>query len=644
MRVTNNMIANQTLVNLQRSLSSFLSLQEQMTTGKRVNRPSDDPLALQRTIEFRSQLSRIEQYNTNISLGTSLLGSYESTLTDMNNLAKQTMDIALAVTNESNDSPEARPAFLNEAKSAIERMLQLVNTEQSGRRIFSGHKTDTAPIVSSPDGISYVGDTGAMSVEIDDSVTIQLNLNAQETLLKQLGAQGATSDLQVGIDGATLLADLQGGSGIDINTFTVTDDNLGTSVVIDLNVPTPPTTIDDALTQINNALTAGGITNLTASIGGSNNITFAATSNGLVSASTGIQHLNGEAGVDLQGGVHVRSQSGAIDFQLDLSASSTVGDVLNAINTQLTANGVSNVTAALNGAGTGIDITDSNGAPLDLVFEDNPGTTTASNLGINGLVAPVLNGGALNPGAAFTIGEGAGTTAADLGVSSSFVGNLAGTDVNANLTTNTPLSRLNNSNGLSLGSIKMTQGMTSRVIDLSDPSIVTIGDMLNVINASGLNVTASVNATNSGFQIVSNNPADSFTIENADSSKTASALGIFGSSDLVGSMILLKHELEKPGAEDITKDDMNKIMSTLKLGMDQLLSLRGGVGSKQNRLDATAGQLSNNEFETVRQLSEVEDADITELVTKLASHENNYRAGLIASSKIIQPSLLDFLR
>ncbi len=644
MRVTNNMIADQTLVNLQRSLTSFLGLQEQMTTGKRINRPSDDPLGLQRTLEFRSQLSRIDQFNTNISLGTSVLGTYETILTDMNNLANLSMDVALAVSNESNDTAEARPAFLNEVQSSIDRILQLVNTSQSGRRIFAGHRTDTVPVIMSPDGISYVGDSGALNVEIDDSVTLQLNLNAQETLLNRLAIQGDKSDLQVGVDGGTPLADLQGGSGVDINTFTFTDNNVGTSVTIDLNVPSPPTTIDDALTQINNALVAGGITNVTAAVGDSNNISFTSTATGLISSTTNVQTLNEGAGIDLTGGIHVSSQSAAIDLEIDITGAASIGDVITAINTQLSANGVSNVTASINVAGTGIDITDSNGVPLDLVFEDTLNSTTASNLGIKGTASPVLNGSDLLPATSFTVSEGGGTTAANLGLLGSFSGKMAGADVDANLTLNTPVALLNNSNSLTLGSIKLTQGMNTQVINLSDPSIVTIGDMLDAINTSGLNVTATINSSNSGFQIISNNPNDSFTVENADSTDSATQLGIFGAADMMGSMILLKHELEKTGSETIGKDDLDKIMEVLKLGMDQLLNLRGGVGSKQKRLDATSAQLGNTEFEAVRQMSEIEDADITELVTRLASHENNYRAGLIAASKIIQPSLMDFLR
>ena len=89
---------------------------------------------------------------------------------------------------------------------------------------------------------------------------------------------------------------------------------------------------------------------------------------------------------------------------------------------------------------------------------------------------------------------------------------------------------------------------------------------------------------------------------------------------------------------------MKAIMGAIKSGMEKLLILRGNTGSKQRRLDATSDQLAIGELEVIKLLSEVEDADIAELVTRLATHENNFRAALIAMSRIIQPSLMDFLR
>ncbi|HSG98707.1 MAG TPA: flagellar hook-associated protein FlgL, partial [candidate division Zixibacteria bacterium] len=283
MRVTNNMLANQTLFNVRRSLSSFLRIQEEMTTGRRVNKPSDDPIAVQRGLQYRTALERIEQFRTNINLGTNLLATYETSLTDMNQLVKEVVDVGLAVSNDSNNSPEAVPAFLNEVKSAIDRMLQLANSELDGRRIYAGFRTTTKPLGLGPSGFSYLGDTGAMIVEIDEATDIQLNLNAAETLLQEITPIGAQADLAVGIDGATLLSELQSGVGLDLSSFTVIDDNLGLTANIDVNVPAPPVTVNDLLSRVNTQLSAAGITNLSAAIGSDNNITLTATSNGLIS-------------------------------------------------------------------------------------------------------------------------------------------------------------------------------------------------------------------------------------------------------------------------------------------------------------------------------------------------------------------------
>lgn len=646
MRVTNNMLANQTLFNVRRSLSSFLRIQEEMTTGRRVNKPSDDPIAVQRGLQYRTALERIEQFRTNINLGTNLLATYESSLTDMNQLVKEVVDVGLAVSNDSNNSPEAVPAFLNEVKSAIDRMLQLANSELDGRRIYAGFRTTTEPLALGPSGFSYLGDTGAMIVEIDESTDIQLNLNAAETLLQEITPIGAEADLAVGIDGATLLSELQNGLGLDLSAFTIVDDNLGLTANIDVNVPAPPVTVADLLSRINTQLTATGITNLTAAIGSDNNITLTATNNGLIGLSTPLDNLNGGSGVDLEPGLIRVTDGGAIDFEVDLSSAVTVGDAITALNAQLSAQGITNVTAALNGAGTGIDIVDSNGVPLGLSFGDVGLDSTASDLGLLGAVNPTLNGADLAPQPTFTVAEGAGQTATQLGLVGSFTIAQAGADVDALLTSATPLSRLNNGLGFALDAIAITQGTRTFRVDLSDPALVTVGDIITEINNSGADVTASINAAGTGIQILGNSATDSLIVENDGSQNSADKLGLYGAADLLGGLMLIRNELSANTGADtkVSAERVEQALRTLQAGMTRVLSARGAVGTKQNRLDAATARLANSELEKTRLLSEVEDADITELVTRLASHENNYQAGLIATAKIIQPSLMDFLR
>lgn len=646
MRVTDNMIVNQSLFNLQRSLGAFLRLQEQMTTGRIVSRPSDDPIGIQRDLEYRTEIARIEQFQTNISIGSNLLGRYENNLADLNVLASQAFEIAVAVANETNDDESIRPAFLGEIESNIDRILQIIASELDGRRIYSGHRTDTSPLQIGPSGVTYVGDSGTLDVEVARTTTMQININAREVLLKQFDPLGSVADLDVGVDSLSLLAELRNGLGIDLSGFTVTNNNLGLSVGVDLTVPTDAITLGDAVTQINTQLAAGGITNLTASIGPDNNIVLTATPNGLISNTTPIGNLNGGTGVDLQpGSIRVHDQGGGIDFTIDLSGVTNIGDVITTINAGLASNGVSNVSIGLNAAGTGLDVTDSNGAPLGLSFSEvSDDNLTVQQLGIRGPLDPVLYGTDLAPQSDFTVTEGSGQTASDFEISGAFTVNMVGAELEAIMTTTTPLSRLNNSNGLQLGTIQMTQGLITRTVDLGDPALTTIGDVINAINSSGLNVTASINSGNTGIQIVNNSINDSFLVENTGATITATAMGIYGSSDFIGTLYLFRNELQRPNQESINADDMEAIMGAIKSGIEQLLIIRGNTGSKQRRLDATAAQLATGELEVIKLLSEVEDADIAELVTRLATHENNFRASLIATARIIQPSLMDFLR
>ena len=75
-----------------------------------------------------------------------------------------------------------------------------------------------------------------------------------------------------------------------------------------------------------------------------------------------------------------------------------------------------------------------------------------------------------------------------------------------------------------------------------------------------------------------------------------------------------------------------------------LLNHRSTVGAKTIQLETTERRLVDLELTFTELLSEVEDADLASLVTQLATYENNYKASLISAGKIIQPSLLDFLR
>jgi flagellar hook-associated protein 3 FlgL len=641
MRVTNQMISDQVIFNLGRSLDRFMRLQAMMSTGKRIIRPSDDPVGTQKDLRYRQTLSELAQYKSNITGSLSLLASYDNVLGEMKNIVSNAYEIAVMMASDSSYAadPAAREAAVTEVKAAFDMLLSLANSKVGGRYIFSGYRTNIEAFRGGASGVEYMGDNGIIDVEIEPGTKVGINLIGADFLFSRLSLLGENADLKAGIDGSTALADLNLGNGVDLTTgtFEVTDNNLGLNVTIDISTAV---TVQDAINLINNQLVAGGINNLTVDLGlEGNNLQWIGVKNGLISGNTPLSNLNAGYGVDLSDGrIVIHNDDDSISVDIDLSSAANINDVINTINNTLTASGVNNVTAAVNAAGTGIDITDTNGVPLGLTVDHS---VTAFDLGIVGNIDPVLSGRELNPELDFSVEETAAdqTTAADLGLLGDFSLARSGDPLRPIILDTTPLALLNNGLGYDLGQIKISQGLTFIYFDLGDPAYTTIGDLINALNGAGLDIQASINPSQTGIQIESTVSDKSLTIQEVDEGRSAHDLGIFGSRDIMGTIMILIDALGNANREEV-----EETIGNLNLGMQALLSARATVGARVIRLETTDSRLTDLEFNFTKLLSEEEDADLTKLVSDLALQENCYQAALIASAKIIQPSLLDFLK
>jgi len=643
MRVTNNMISNRVIFNMQRSITRFYQLQTDMSSGRRINKPSDDPTGALRDLSYRTELSKIEQYRSNVSQALNWTSTYDSVLNDMGNFVSTAKEIALAMSNGTYDE-SARQASASEIRSIFEQMIQMGNSQLEDRYIFSGFRTKTKPLTVTTNGVVYSGDRGSMEFEVESSLRMAINLNGADTFFEQLTAPGAETDLNVKLTGDTLLSDLNGGDGVDLaaGSFTVTDKNLNISVTVDLTAGPPVTTVNELLTRVNNDLAAAvpPITNLTAQLGPEgNNIVLQGTPNGLISADTFIDRLNDGNGVDMVPGQILVSDGVGTSVEIDLSGANTVGEIITAFNTQLAVAGVNNVTMGINAGNTGLVINDTNGVPLDLtVSEMSDAEQTATQLGIDGFIGASLNGDDLNPETHFEVVETTGTTANDLGLLGEFTKLRTGEDINPLLVADSRIVDLNNGTGLNDGQIVFWQGEREFTLDLGSASLSTIQDVIDAINTSGLDITASINDAGTGIQVVNNDPDRTLTIEEVGDGRAAKDLGIFGASDVLGSMLVLINCLDNDDQEGT-----GLLLGALDDSLQHLLKYRGVTGARSIRLETTDSRLVDMDLNFTKLLSEVEDADMTKLVAELATYENNYQASLIASSKIIQPSLLNFL-
>jgi len=638
MRVTNSMVANQVTFNMQRSLARYLDLQSSVSSGRRINKPSDDPLGTLRDLDYRTELSKIEQYRKNISQGSNWMSTYDSVLADVKDLLSDAKEIAVAMANETYDEA-AREAAADEVQSIFDQIMQLANTQLDGRQMFSGFKTKIKPLEFSSQGVVYKGDSGTIEFEVESSMRQRVNINGADAFLKSFSVLGEDADLNVGVTLDTLLADLNGGNGIDLGTgtFTVTDLNdLSNTSTIDIS---GTTTVDEAINAINAQLAADGLS-MTVSLGDEgNNLKVDTTQNGLISTDTVVNRLNNGLGVTPALG-DIRLTDGAgINAVIDLSAATTVGEIISEFNAQAAAAGIANVTMGINAAGTGLEIADTNGVPLGLSIENiSTEDETASQLGIFGSVGSLLVGADLNPEVSYEITEISGSTASDLGLAGVYHHDTAGSDLDPLLTADTLLTSLNNRIGAPSGEFVIWQGERSLTVDLDDSAFTTVQDVLDFINGSSLGVEASINDSGEGIQIRNADSYRSLLIEDVGDGRAARSMGLYGSSDMSGTMLALVNALEDNDAEGV-----GMLLENFDNAVTQALEKRAWVGSTALRLETTDSRLVDLSLSFTGLLAEVEDGDMTQLITDLATYETNYQAALRAAASIIQPSLMNFL-
>ncbi|MBI5266143.1 MAG: flagellar hook-associated protein FlgL [candidate division Zixibacteria bacterium] len=638
MRITNGMMADRVVFNTQRALQRFMQLQTDMSSGRRINKPSDDPAGTLRDLGYRTELSDTDQYQKNINSAQSWVKTYDNLMADMKDVMSSVKEIAIAMANGHYDAI-ARSGSATEVEAAVDHFMQLANSQVENRYILSGDLTQTQPFSKSSNGIIYQGDLGKIEFEISPHMRQTVNLPGSDLLLQELFVLGDQADLNVAVTTGTLLADLHNGAGIDLTTptFTITDINLNLSATIDL---TGAVTVNDALSMINTQLSAAGINNLTAAVADTQNaLVLKTTPNGLISPNTLIARLNGGNGADMVPGMIRVTDGGLIDVEVDLSGSTTLADVMTAFNTQLATAGVNNVAMTIAPGGTALQITDSNAVPLGLsVTEMTMNEQTASQLGIVGSINPTLTGTDLNPSVSFSVSETTGSVAGQLGILGDLTSDKIGTDLDPRLTLTSLLTDLNNGLGSGLENLVLKQGSVAVTLDLSDPGLITVQDLLDRFNSSGLSINASLNTTNRGIQVANTDSSRSFIIEESGTGRTAKNLGLYGSSDMMGTLYALTDALRSDDQEG-----SGLLLRNLDSAIQRLLDSRAEIGSRGNRLRTLSTRLDEQKLTVTRRLSEVEDADITELITQLATHENNYRAALGATGRIIQPTLMDFL-
>ncbi len=143
MRITTKMMQNTSLRNLNINKALQEKLTNQMSTGKKITRPSDDPVIAIRSLKLNSSLDKIDQYyEKNASDADSWIGLTLSSLSAVNEILKNDVRTNIISANNNYKEAEDRKAIIKNLQQAIEEIYSIGNADSAGRTIFTGYRTD----------------------------------------------------------------------------------------------------------------------------------------------------------------------------------------------------------------------------------------------------------------------------------------------------------------------------------------------------------------------------------------------------------------------------------------------------------------------------------------------------------------------
>ena len=170
MRVANKTICDGVKYNLGNCTQEMYKANETVSTGKRINNLSDDPVGLTQALNIRSALSNIEQMQRNISSGNSWLASSESALTNVEDIISDTKALCVQMASATTGSSQ-RLSAAGTIQNMLDEIISLANTDVAGSYIFSGSKTDTTPFSSNG---TYNGNDNAFTIKIGKDATVEV--------------------------------------------------------------------------------------------------------------------------------------------------------------------------------------------------------------------------------------------------------------------------------------------------------------------------------------------------------------------------------------------------------------------------------------------------------------------------------------
>lgn len=211
-RITNQMSSQMTLAGIESALDRLDTTQQELSTGKSINQPSDNPSGTALALQLNTDLSNLTSYSHNVTDGTGWATAQSSALTDITNCVQRIQELTTEAANGTETTSDMQ-ASAQEVNQLIDQIKQDANTQYNGQYVFSGSATSTAPYQSGSTD-TYGGNSGTVTRTIGPNTTLTISANLEGVL----GNGQSAGDGQLLDTLRTISSDMQSGNSSGLNT------------------------------------------------------------------------------------------------------------------------------------------------------------------------------------------------------------------------------------------------------------------------------------------------------------------------------------------------------------------------------------------------------------------------------------------
>jgi flagellar hook-associated protein 3 FlgL len=179
------MLTGNMLRNLSNSFQRMEKYQDQLSTGKKISRPSDDPVVSMKGMTYRTELNQVEQYRRNLSEAYNWMDAADSSLDKATSVLQRIRDLTVQASNGTYEEGQ-QGMIQKEITQLKEHLASIGNTQVAGKYIFNGNDTKNQPIDFMNGANKVSNNQNPVEFELSDGINIAVNINPTHVFSSQM--------------------------------------------------------------------------------------------------------------------------------------------------------------------------------------------------------------------------------------------------------------------------------------------------------------------------------------------------------------------------------------------------------------------------------------------------------------------------